>query len=60
MNERIRPSLHDLRRQPDEWHRRGLSHPDEIDAMVSRRTSGSTPAEPTYADFFTGDRKSVV
>lgn len=53
MNERIRPSLHELRLQADEWNRRGLSHPDEIDAMVSRRTAGSTPAEPTYADFFT-------
>jgi hypothetical protein len=53
VDERVRPSLADLRSQADEWHRHGLSHPDEIDAMVSRRTAGSTPAEPTYADFFT-------
>ncbi|WP_181433453.1 hypothetical protein [Curtobacterium sp. MCPF17_031] len=53
MNDRVRPSLHEQRLQAGEWHRRGLSHPDEIDAMVARRTAGSTPAELTYADFLT-------
>ena len=52
VNERHHLSLIDLRQQPTEWHRRGLSHPDEIQAMVHRRTIGVVPVEPTYADFF--------
>lgn len=37
---------------PAEWHRRGLRHPDEIEALVHERTRGSVPPEPTYGDFF--------
>lgn len=42
----------DLRSRPDEWHRRGLRHPDEIDALVHTRIHGSIPPEPSYDDFF--------
>jgi hypothetical protein len=52
VHERHHLSMTDLRQQPTEWHRRGLSHPDEIQAMVRRRTSDAVPDEPSYADFF--------
>lgn len=42
----------DPRSQPVEWHRRGMSHPDEIAAMVLRRLHEDAPVEPTYGDFF--------
>ncbi|MDM7891624.1 hypothetical protein [Curtobacterium caseinilyticum] len=44
--------LRELQRHPHEWHRRGLRHPDEIDALVHHRTHGDVPPEPTYGDFF--------
>lgn len=49
-------SLDTLRRNPTEWHRRGLTHPAEIDAMVAARIDDAAralvPANPSYADFF--------
>ncbi|RDH96450.1 hypothetical protein DEU32_10962 [Curtobacterium sp. AG1037] len=42
----------DPRSQAVEWHRRGMSHPDEIAAMVLRRLHEDVPVEPTYGDFF--------
>lgn len=53
-----------LRQNPREWHRRGLSSPTEIDALVSARLGqcfragsfGSSPmSDPSYADFFVVD-----
>ncbi len=44
--------LSDLRREPTEWHRRGMRHPDEIDALVHARIHGGIPPEPAYGDFF--------
>ena len=46
--------LGELQRHPHEWHRRGMRHPDEIDALVHRRTVGDVPVDPTYGDFFRG------
>ncbi|MEK6311544.1 MAG: hypothetical protein V4737_16230 [Curtobacterium sp.] len=50
------PSLEELRRDPREWHRRGLTHPAVLRAMVVARVNGHDgPApEPSYADFFAG------
>ncbi|WP_439689805.1 hypothetical protein ACRQ4C_01515 [Curtobacterium sp. SP.BCp] len=55
-------SMHDLldqlRRNPTEWHRRGMSAPGDIDRIVTERlahhyvSSTQPAAEPTYADFF--------
>lgn len=52
--------LQQLRRMPSEWHRRGMTSPDEIDALVAHRlgedypaAGGNAMAEPSYADFFT-------
>ncbi|WIB01599.1 hypothetical protein [Curtobacterium sp. MCBA15_012] len=47
------PTLSELRTRPSEWHRRGMSHPDELQAMVHRRLLEDVPTEPTYSDFFT-------
>ncbi|GAA3335194.1 hypothetical protein LQK89_07090 [Curtobacterium sp. C1] len=44
--------LSELQRHPHEWHRRGMRHPDEIDALVHHRTIGDVPQEPSYGDFF--------
>ncbi|WP_242090561.1 hypothetical protein [Curtobacterium sp. DN_7.5] len=51
-----RPSLEELRRDPREWHRRGMTHPAVLRAMVVARVNGhDRPVqEPTYADFFNG------
>lgn len=45
-------SLSNLAEHPSEWHRRGLRHPAEIEALVFMRTNGTTPPEPSYGDFF--------
>lgn len=49
-----RTTLAQLRRNPAEWRRRGLTPPADIEAMVRSRIDHGVPAEPTYADFFTG------
>ncbi|WP_176491489.1 hypothetical protein [Curtobacterium sp. 'Ferrero'] len=51
-----RTSIEELRRDPREWNRRGLTHPAVLRAMVTARVNGHDgPAqEPTYADFFSG------
>jgi hypothetical protein len=45
-------TLSELRTNPVEWHRRGMRHPAEIEAMVHQRTHGQVPPEPSYGDFF--------
>ncbi|WIB25965.1 MULTISPECIES: hypothetical protein [unclassified Curtobacterium] len=45
-------AMHELRADPLEWHRRGLTSPVEIDRIVMSRLGLGTAAEPTYADFF--------
>ncbi|KTR08786.1 hypothetical protein [Curtobacterium luteum] len=35
-----------------EWHRRGMLHPADIEALVHRRLVENLPHEPVYADFF--------
>ncbi|KTR40377.1 hypothetical protein NS263_07895 [Curtobacterium oceanosedimentum] len=53
-----RHTLAELRLNPTEWHRRGMSAPTDIDKLVSARlgyryTSDTQhTAEPSYADFF--------
>jgi hypothetical protein len=44
--------LSELHSHPHEWHRRGMRHPDEIDALVHARIHGGVPPEPSYDDFF--------
>lgn len=42
----------ELRRDPAEWHRRGMYHPDELARIVQQRIlHGQTGI--VYADFFT-------
>ncbi len=47
-------------RRPEEWHRHGLSSPDEVAAMIAERIDGRAEVpvtaraehdEPSYADF---------
>jgi hypothetical protein len=49
-------SLAQLRQNPMEWRRRGLTPPDVIRAMVEERLSepGHTQpvGDPSYSDFF--------
>ncbi|WP_439689798.1 hypothetical protein ACRQ4C_01480 [Curtobacterium sp. SP.BCp] len=50
--------LHQLRQNPTEWHRRGMTAPAEIDVLVANRLQENYPTiaaagEPSYADFFT-------
>jgi hypothetical protein len=50
-----RHTLAELRLNPTEWHRRGMSAPTDIDKLVSARLGyryTSETAEPSYADFF--------
>jgi hypothetical protein len=47
-----RHRLSELRARSVEWHRRGISHPDEIGAMVHQRVHGNLPPEPSYGNFF--------
>jgi hypothetical protein len=47
-----RADLHELRKNPMEWRRRGMRSPGEIDALIALRLHGGS-AEPSYADFFT-------
>ncbi|MCJ1714746.1 hypothetical protein ACLBWP_06650 [Microbacterium sp. M1A1_1b] len=49
-----RIALDQLRRDPAEWRRRGLTPPADLEAIVRSRVGHGVPAEPTYADFFTG------
>lgn len=45
-----------LRSTPGEWHRRGLRHPAEVDALIRNRVHVAVLAgsiDPTYGDFFT-------
>lgn len=35
-----------------EWHRRGMLHPADIEALVHRRLAENLPHDPVYADFF--------
>ncbi|MDQ0540875.1 hypothetical protein QF011_003453 [Curtobacterium flaccumfaciens] len=43
--------LEDLRQDPEEWHRRGMYHPDELEHIVRWRLNhGHTGI--AYADFF--------
>lgn len=47
--------LEQLRRNPNEWHRRGMTSPTEIDQLVTERLGHRytlNTAEPSYADFF--------
>ncbi|MFJ3386040.1 MULTISPECIES: hypothetical protein [unclassified Curtobacterium] len=45
-------TLTNMQAHPHEWHRRGMRHPAEIEALVYTRTNGNTPPEPSYGDFF--------
>jgi hypothetical protein len=45
-------AMQELRADPLEWHRRGMSSPVEIDRIVMTRVGLGTSADPTYADFF--------
>ncbi|QWS33740.1 hypothetical protein AABM26_15130 [Curtobacterium aetherium] len=45
-------AMQELRADPLEWHRRGMSSPVEIDRIVMSRVGLGTSADPTYADFF--------
>lgn len=50
-------SLEQLRARPEEWRRRGLTPPDELQTMIDARvhavsTGGGVVAEPSYSDFF--------
>ncbi|WP_182066339.1 hypothetical protein [Curtobacterium sp. ME12] len=50
-------NVHQLRQIPTEWHRRGMSSPAEIDALVNERLGQPrlatvAPSGPSYADFF--------
>lgn len=47
-------SLEELRRDPAEWRRRGLTPPDDLAAIVRSRVGHGSVADPTYADFFAG------
>jgi hypothetical protein len=51
-------TLVQLRQNPMEWRRRGLTPPDVIRAMVEERLAepGHTQpvGDPSYADFFRG------
>ncbi|WP_439689858.1 hypothetical protein ACRQ4C_01820 [Curtobacterium sp. SP.BCp] len=40
--------VHDRR----EWHRRGMLHPADVEALVHRRLAENLPHDPVYADFF--------
>ncbi|UBQ02654.1 MULTISPECIES: hypothetical protein [Curtobacterium] len=49
--------LDQLRGDPTEWHRRGMSAPGDIDRIVADRlgtryTTSVRVTEPSYADFF--------
>ncbi|NII42507.1 hypothetical protein E9228_003176 [Curtobacterium flaccumfaciens] len=44
--------MQELRSDPLEWHRRGMSSPVEIDRIVISRLGIGVSADPTYADFF--------
>ncbi len=49
--------LDQLRGDPTEWHRRGMSAPTDIDRIVADRldaryTTTARATEPSYADFF--------
>jgi hypothetical protein len=48
--------LHQLRQIPGEWHRRGMTSPAELDAIIEARLGEPfgihSAAEPSYADFF--------
>jgi hypothetical protein len=48
------PLMQELRSDPLEWHRRGMSSPVEIDRIVISRLGAGlgVSADPTYADFF--------
>lgn len=50
-----RQDLVQLRQDPREWRRRGLTPPAALDAMVRERVlgDGALPLDPSYADFFT-------
>ncbi|WP_181436771.1 MULTISPECIES: hypothetical protein [unclassified Curtobacterium] len=49
-------TLNQLRSNPVEWHRRGLTPPDVIQAMIEQRLAEpghSQPVgDPSYQDFF--------
>lgn len=49
--------LAQLRRNPTQWHRRGMTAPVEIDQMIADRLGQpyftQDAVEPSYADFFT-------
>ncbi len=53
-----RHTLAELRLNPTEWHRRGMTSPNEIDQLVTERLghryskNSLNTAEPSYADFF--------
>ncbi len=50
-----RDTLAELRLNPTEWHRRGMTAPAEIDRIVAARLSHrytQHAPEPFYADFF--------
>ncbi len=41
-----------LHRDPEQWRRRGLTPPSELEALVRARLGWMAAADPTYADFF--------
>lgn len=49
-----RGALEELRRDPAEWRRRGLTPPADLAEIVRSRVGHGTVADPTYADFFAG------
>lgn len=46
------PDADDLRQHPEEWHRRGMLHPDDVAALVRRRLAEPVATDPMYSDFF--------
>ncbi|UBQ02313.1 hypothetical protein [Curtobacterium sp. TXMA1] len=40
-------------RDPEQWRRRGLLPPAELDALVRARLGWLAVEDPAYADFFT-------
>ncbi|MEV7932692.1 hypothetical protein [Curtobacterium sp. ER1/6] len=55
---RTQSTLMQLRANPMEWRRRGLTPPDALQAMVEERLAqpGHSPivGDPSYQDFFRG------
>lgn len=46
-------------RDPEQWRRRGLTPPDDLDAIVHARLGWLPIDDPTYADFFIDPNTSI-